>query len=193
MLWRCGAWLPPAVLSLSLAASAADYLDLAPFGRTITAIEAGSRTTTVEWDDERDVREIRVRNESAPPGHARIAYWFRNWPYPPPRMPTMEDPVDDQWQGKWLVARSTEECRATECVYRFEPLSETENPLAKNLPGTRYRRALKVRVISNADAPPVSSLQVFSETTQTPVTVRVELGRGEKDQAEWNGSIDVFN
>jgi hypothetical protein len=84
-------------LAVPLAAQPADYLDLAPFGRTTTTADAGFRTTMVEWDDERDVREIHVRYSSAPPGGAKVEYWFRNWPYPPPRMPTMEDPVDDPW------------------------------------------------------------------------------------------------
>ena len=40
-------------------AQAAEYLDLAPFGRMTTDVNGGLRTTTIEWDDERDVREIR--------------------------------------------------------------------------------------------------------------------------------------
>ena len=170
----------------------AEYLDLAPFGRTTTAVENGSRATTVEWDDERDVREIRVRYAAAPAGRVQVEYWFRNWPYPPPRMPTMEDPVDDLWQGKWLTAQSSQECRSSECVYTFQPLTNRENPLAKNLPGTRYRRTLKVRLVCSADVPLVSSLQVFSESKEAPLTVRVELGRGERG-VSWAGSVAVFN
>ncbi len=180
-------------LAVPLAAQPADYLDLAPFGRTATTAEAGVRTTMVEWDDERDVREIRARYSAAPPSDAKIEYWFRTWPYPPPRMPTMEDPVDDLWQGKWLTAQSVRDCHASECSYTFQPLTEQENPLAKNLPGTRYRRTLKVRLVYAANEAPVSSLQVFSESKQTPLKVRVELGRGEKGVSEWNGSVEVFN
>jgi hypothetical protein len=186
-----------ALVALTLTAApqrafAAEYLDLAPFGRMTSDISAGVRADAVEWDDERDVRELRVRYRSASPPDAKVEYWFRNWPYPPPRMPTMEDPVDDLWQGKWLVAQSSRECSGSECVYTFQPLTEGENPLAKNLPGSRYRRTLKIRLISSADAPAVSSLQVFSETTQAPLSVRVELGHGEKN-AVWTGSIEVFN
>jgi hypothetical protein len=157
-----------------------------------TAVNSGFRTTTIEWDDERDVREIRAHYGSPPRGEVKVEYWFRNWPYPPPRMPTMEDPVDDPWQGKWLTAETSQGCRASECVYTFRPLAEAENPLAKNLPDSRYRRTLKVRLVSDAGAPEVSSLQVFSETRQTPVSVRVELGRGEKE-VTWSGSVEVFN
>ncbi len=173
-------------------AQAAEYLNLAPFGRITTGVEGGLRTTTIEWDDERDVREIRARYASPPHGEVKIEYWFRNWPYPPPRMPTMEDPVDDRWQGQWLTPEILQDCRAAECVYTFQPLAEPENPRAKNLPGTRYRRTLKVRLVSDPDGPEVSSMQVFSETKQTPVSVRVELGRGEQE-VTWSGSVEVFN
>lgn len=180
-------------LAAPLGAQDGNYLDLAPFGRTTTAEETGFHTTTVEWDDERDVREIRARYSSAPPGDAKIEYWFRTWPYPPPRMPSMEDPVDDLWQGKWLSAQSVQSCQASACVYTFQPLTEQENPLAKNLPGTRYRRALKVRLVYAANATLVAPPQVFSESKQTRLEVRVELGRGEKQVPEWNGSVEVFN
>src|SRR5690242_11314757 len=160
MRYRSAALVALALTAAPVRAFAAEYLDLAPFGRMTTSVNADVRADAVEWDDERDVRELRVRYSSAPPPDAKVEYWFRNWPYPPPRMPTMEDPVDDLWQGKWLVAQSSRECSDSECVYRFQPLNEGENPLAKNLPGSRYRRTLKVRLISRADAPAVSSLQI---------------------------------
>ncbi|MFN7998238.1 MAG: hypothetical protein U0Q18_31745 [Bryobacteraceae bacterium] len=181
-----------ACLLASSTGKAAEYLDLAPFGRTSTSVTGGTHATVVEWDDERDVREIRVRYKSAPPKSSKIEYWFRNWPYPAPRMPSMEDPVDDAWQGKWLVAESTAACQASECSYTFQPITISENALAKNLAGTRYRRTLKIRLSSAMDAAEVASVQVFSETTQTPQIVRVELGRGESD-AIWTGSVAVFN
>jgi len=168
------------------------YLDLAPFGRTTKSVHGSTREVIVEWDDERDVNEIHARFLSTPPAKVSIDYWFRNWPYPPPRMPSMEDPVDDLWQGKWLSAQSSQRCHDSECVFSFEPLNESENPLAKNLPGSRYRRTLKVRLVYPADAPEVSSVQVFSESRQAPVSVRVELGRGEKESL-WSGSVEVFN
>ena len=180
-------------LAVPLLAQPGDYLDLAPFGRATTTEEAGFRATMVEWDDERDVREIRARYSSAPPSDTKIEYWFRTWPYPPPRMPSMEDPVDDLWQGKWLAARSMQNCHASECIYTFEPLTEQENPLAKNLPGARYRRALKVRLVYGASATLVSPPQIFSESKQAPLKVRVELGRGEEGVSEYSGSVEVFN
>src|SRR5690349_722846 len=55
----------------------------------------------LQWAEERDISEIRVRFRAGSPPQPRAAleYWFRNWPYPSPHMPTIEDPVDDPWQG----------------------------------------------------------------------------------------------
>jgi hypothetical protein len=94
----------------------------------------------LQWAEERDIKEVRVHflagNTLQPP---TIQYWFRNWPYPPPHMPTTEDPVDDPWQGEWLKAATKVDCRGATCSYTFEPLSRAENPKASNLPGLNYR------------------------------------------------------
>ena len=60
-------------------ANAADYLDLASFGRSKTSVNDGARWTVVTWDEDRDVREIRVRYSSTPPSDVKVQYWFRNW------------------------------------------------------------------------------------------------------------------
>jgi hypothetical protein len=179
------------LLPIFAGAQPAEFLDLAPFGRVIQ--DPASREVRVEWDEERDIREMRVRYRTAAPAGVKIEYWFRNWPYSPPKMPTIEDPVDDPWQGKWLDAQISEECRAADCTYLFQPLINDENPLAGNLPGVRYRRTLKVRLVYANAAPAVSSVRVFSESKQKPLRVRVELGRGETSSAEWRGSVQVFN
>src|SRR5438309_11170676 len=60
----------------------------------------------LQWAEERDVEKLHIR--FARPFAAEklsIQYWFLNWPYGPPKMPTIEDPVDDPWQGQWLTAR----------------------------------------------------------------------------------------
>jgi len=99
-------------------ASAASYLDIAPSGQlttwksdaserlTDTRAAAGSSNLGIEWDEERDVQEIRVHYQNGLPKGAAVEYWFKYWPYDPPKMPTIEDPMDDPWQGKWLKAES---------------------------------------------------------------------------------------
>src|SRR5258708_20594762 len=101
-------------------------------------------------------------------------------------MPTIEDPMDDPGQGKWLLAKGAEHCSAGECIYSMEPLAEAENPRAKNLPGVRYRRTLKIRLVFGTAVPAYKSLQVFSDSTEVPIRINVEF-------AETNPTFRVFN
>ena len=175
-----------ALLAGSCCAQAADYLDIAPFGRLTTwngaeprrlsAIADAATTSNfgLEWDEERDIREIKVRYAAEPAKGVRVEYWFQNWPYDPPRMPSFEDPMDDPWQGRWLAAAASESCERSECRYDFEPLGEAENPRAGHLPGVRYRRTLEVRLVFSAGAPAISSISAYSDTVERPRRVRVE-------------------
>ena len=132
----------------------------------------------LQWAEERDVEQIRVRFRDGYDSSAvRVEYWFNNWPYDPPRMPTIEDPVDDPWQGKWLTAESKVQCEGRDCRWTFRPLVTRENPRAKNLPGVRYRRAIKIRLVFPAGArPEVEPVQVFSESTVKAVEIRLQFG-----------------
>jgi len=186
------------------------HLNLADFGRLIAwgdgeegqAIElaslaempASASAVGVEWDDPRDVREVRVRfaGGSVPEG-IRVAYWFQTWPPPPPRMPVMEDKIDDPWRGKWLTAQTETQVRDGTCVLTFKPLSEDENSRAKHLPGLTHRRTLKLRLVLPANVPQVESLEVFSESVLEPLSVRIEFGCGEGPPTAWSGRLEVFN
>ena len=175
-----------AVLAGCCCAQAADYLDLAPSGRLTTwndkaarrlaaiADAATSSNVGVEWDEERDIREIRVQYAGEPAKGVRVEYWFQNWPYDPPRMPSFEDPMDDPWQGQWLTAAESENCEKSACRYDFSPLGEAENPRAKNLPGVRYRRTLKVRLVFAGGAPAISAISAYSDSVEQALLVRVE-------------------
>ena len=147
----------------------------------------------LQWAEERDLREIRVRSRG--PGampQASVEYWFLNWPYPPPHMPTIEDPVDDPWQGQWLKAATRISCQRRECRYTFLPLGEAENPQARNLPGLDYRRTLKLRLVFSTE-PNIERIEVFSGSPEKRVDVRVELGAGESTPHTWEGIIRVYN
>lgn len=192
------AWVVPPV-------PAAPLMDIAPFGtlsswgsgteplRLATASAGDRRDLGIEWRDERDVSEVRVRFAGAPPGNVTLQYWFQTWPSPPPQMPTIEDPADDRWQGRWLTAAISTQCRQSECWYTFEPLAAGENPLAGNLPGVRYRRTLKVRLASNANLPPVASLSVFTGSVEKPLSLRIALGYREKHPVQWAGAVEISN
>lgn len=154
---------------------------------------AGVPNLGLEWDEERDIREVRVHYSGSAPVGARVEYWFKNWPYEPPHMPTFEDPMDDPWQGEWLKAVTAEDCKGLECTYRLEPITEAENRLARNLPGVNYRRALKVRLVFPAPVAGITSLQVFSGTLEQPVRISVALEAADIPPNGWEGRISVYN
>jgi hypothetical protein len=170
-----------------------DYDEARSAGQNAERAADGRYIYGVQWAEERDIREVRVRARTgshAP--QADLEYWFRNWPSSPPQMPTIEDPVDDPWQGRWLKASTKVDCQGAECRYTFGPLEKAENPLAQNLPGLEYRRTLKVRLVFKSD-PHIEAVQVLSGSQEKAVNVRVELGAGEATAYTWDGSVRVHN
>ena len=188
---------------LLAAAQTSKPLDIAPFGTLSSwgegkVPQAGSvahpgRDLGIEWRDERDVYEFRVRFAGQEPRHVNVQYWFSTWPSTPPEMPNVEDPVDDRWQGKWLTAAVDQDCHAGECRYTFQPLARSENPLAGNMPGVRYRRTLKLRLLSDTALPAVKSFKAFSDSVERPLSLRIALGYREQQSVRWEGGVEVSN
>jgi hypothetical protein len=182
-------------------------MNLAPFGQLASFTSAGEMTPLdtrrlarggvanagIQWNEERDVRQIRVRFSGPPPSQISVQYWFHTWPYPKPEMPSIEDPVDDQWQGRWLTAATRRQCEGSQCVFHFEPLAAEENPLAPNQPGVDYRRTLKMRLLAPAPLPGIESLQVFSGTREKPLRIRIGLGFATTGACLWTGSLAIQN
>ena len=181
--------------SLDLAPSGHLSVELAGKNQSVQSLRAARApdALVLEWDEERDVQEIRVGFDGAPVHAIKIEYWFKNWPYPPPEMPSMEDPVDDPWQGEWLKAETQENCGQSICRYIFAPLHAPENPRAKYLPGAVYRRTLKIRISYRRPQQHLETLQAFSSTTETMRQATVELGRGIAADAPLSGWISVYN
>ncbi len=188
---------------LASASLSAELLDLAPFARPCCSSDKYTQQTTfdyhhpkglvraadgrgiygLQWAEERDLFEVAVTFHK--PYEARQAvleYWFKNWPYSPPQMPNVEDPVDDPWQGEWLAARTAVTCQERTCRFTFAPLDEAENRRAKNLPGVRYRRALRFRVVFPAgELPQIETVRVFSESRVKRAELRIRfLGAGKQ-------------
>lgn len=197
------AWLFVAAFLGSPAAWTAQ-LDLAPFahlkfwsGENERAVadfsgSTGASSIGLVWDEERDIREIRVQYNGHAETGVRVEYWFKNWPYDAPHMPSIEDPMDDPWQGKWLTADAQESCKGQECRYLFSPLSKAENPRAGHMPNVLYRRTIKIRLVYPNAHGSVSQVQAYSGTEETPVQVAVQLG-APNDNSEWSGWISAYN
>lgn len=170
-----------------------DYPEARRAGTAAERAGDGRYIYGLQWAEERDVAAVRVRSRpGAPLPLAEVEYWFRNWPYPPPHMPSMEDPVDDPWQGRWLTAATRRDCRNATCTYTFAPLAESENPLARNLPGLTYRRTLKVRLVFRSK-PDIKNVAVFTGSTERHMEVRLQLGAGETAAHTWEGSFRGYN
>ena len=173
--------------------AAFDYAEAQRAGSEAEESADGRYVYGLQWAEERDIKELRVHfragNEPQP---ATVQYWFRNWPYPPPSMPTIEDPVDDPWQGRWLKAATKMDCQGATCRYTFLPLSEAEDPRAGNLPGLSYRRTLKVR-LEFASSPRLERVEVFSGSLEKSVQLRLQLGAGETAEHIWDGKVRLYN
>ena len=147
----------------------------------------------LQWAEERDIKEIRVRlSADTAAQEATVEYWSGVWPFPPPQMPSIEDPAEDPWQGKWLRGATNVNGDGSLYRYTFQPLAPTENPRAGNLPGVDYRRTLKVRLVFAAE-PKIEQVEVYSGTKSIRATVRVELGAGETSSYTWTGTVKVYN
>ena len=170
-----------------------DYTSPNQLNGNATRTADGRYIYGLQWSEARDIKEVVVRfRPGSAPAKASVEYWSLNWPDPPPKMPTIEDPEPDPWQGQWLTAATKVNCANLECHYTFQPLAESENPRANNLPGLEYRRTLKFRLVFPSQ-PAVDHVQVFSGSTLKPTRVRVELGAGESVHYEWRGDLTVYN
>ncbi|HSU58000.1 MAG TPA: hypothetical protein VLI55_01700 [Bryobacteraceae bacterium] len=190
---------------LLTSSSWAAHLDLAPFAHltawtdkseaSIADLQSSDNASSIGliWDEERDIREIRVDYSGRAETGVRVEYWFKNWPYDPPHMPSIEDPMDDPWQGKWLRAEVRESRQGRECRYVFSPLSEAENPRAGHMPGVAYRRTLKVRLVYPGRHARVRELQAYSDTEEMPRQIAIQLGTGNEMGSEWSGWFSAYN
>ena len=192
-----------AALSCCAAAQTPKPLDIAPFGTLsswgdskeprLAKVATPGRDLGIEWRDERDVHEIRVRFSGPALGNVKVQYWFNTWPSPPPEMPNIEDPADDRWQGEWLTAATDQQCGAGECRFTFQPLAKSENRLAGNMPGIRYRRTLKIRLVTEGSLAGVKSIAAYSDSVERPLSLRIALGYREKQPMRWSGGVEISN
>ncbi len=186
-----------AVLLLAGAAFAQSSLDIAEFARPCCSSDSHILQTTfdyqhppgltprvgggwvwgLQWAEERDIAEVQVNFSGSPQaGEPVLEYWFQHWPLPRPQSHTVEDRVDDPWQGRWIKARTQVAWRGSACRLSFLPLEEAENPNARNLPGVRYRRTIKLRLLfSDRERPPVKSVQVFTPSPVRRFELRLQL------------------
>jgi hypothetical protein len=129
-----------------------DEVDVAAFGR----LKEWDGSPGVEWDEPRDVWRVEVdfRHPSkiASGNYAAVEYWVRSWP---PVLSGGWTKIDTPSQGAWFRIKTHPEVDESTLIFRFAPLSEDENPNAKNQPGytPSFRRTLKIRFRSDTHHP----------------------------------------
>lgn len=152
----------------------------------------------VWWKEERDIHRVEIEyagklNESDIK-NTKVQYWFQTWPGPAPKEHTIEDPMDDPWQGKWLTAETEYQIIGSKVIFSFKPMSVKENKLAANLPDpVTYRRTLKIRLVYNCKPLPVQSLRVISPTNAQKVSLRIAFGCDKPVEKSSEGNLEIFN
>lgn len=149
----------------------------------------------LEWDEPRVIRRVEIAfAETAPdPGAVHVDAWVANWP-PKPAGGWVKS--DTRWQGDWREV-ATQKFRHGDTLYfEFKPLTEAENPNAKNVPGyaPSFRKTLKLRV--RFDVAPVrySALRAYGESRWNERQIDIETGCEGKLNAQvsaspYNGEI----
>ena len=151
----------------------------------------------IAWNEERDINSIELIYDKVSKEFAEtteVQYWFRTWPGESPKWHTIEDNVDDPWQGRWLTAQTDFRIEGKKVTYSFKPLSKDENKRADNLPKlVDYRRTLKIRMLYNHKPPAISSLKVYSPAKEEKLSIRIEFGCGKPGNGIVEGQLEVFN
>ncbi len=135
------------------------------------------------WKEERDIDHIELEYEGKLPESlvkdTKVQYWQRTWPGPAPKEHTIEDPMDDPWQGKWLTAETDYKIDGNKVIYSFKPMTTNENRLAGNLPdAVTYRRTLKLRLVCTTKPLPLKAFRVISPTISKKLSVFISFTVG---------------
>lgn len=152
----------------------------------------------VWWKEERDIDHIELEYQAKIPEslikNTKVQYWHQTWPGPAPKEHTIEDPMDDPWQGKWLTAETEYQIKGNKVVYRFKPLTTDENKFARNLPeAVNYRRTLKLRLVYTSKPLPVKTLRVISPTNPLRLSLKIVFGCDKPLNKTVEGKLEIYN
>ncbi|MEM3479463.1 MAG: hypothetical protein QXV74_05420, partial [Candidatus Bathyarchaeia archaeon] len=100
-------------------------------------------------------------------------------------------PIDDLYNGQWKDAEFDLSEEGDALLFTFKPLTR-EFPEFTDY-DVKYRRTLKVRVLSSKDLHGIKSFEVYTDSTWKLTEVSVEWGCGSDGKRVWDGFIEVFN
>ena len=164
--------------------------------------ETGQWHIGLEWEDPRDVRKVVVEFAGAVPPDLKVAYWRRNWPTPAPQLlPGARRGWigrDDPWHGQWVTARGDVRSEDHSWSIIFDPVDlwelggragvERLEQGEDYLP--RFRRTLKVRVVSGGEAQPVvTGVHAYSAAVWKQREIDVHF----RVPGDWSGHAEAQN
>lgn len=169
------------VLLIPLTGSAAEppqpgqRVDLAAFGTS----RVWDGNPGIEWDEPRAVRQVEVECAEAPSTPTvqllALEYWVSNWP---PLASGGWTKTDTPWQGEWRRITTSSTVAGKALVFRIQPLTEAENPNARNVPGytPSFRRTLKLRLRFTGRPTALRALRVYGDSRWNVREVNIQTG-----------------
>lgn len=155
---------------VDLAAPAAKVF-LPEISPTKPATLTATRAIQVDWDNPRDVREVRVSFRGPPPSpeSLRLEWWRRIWP---DNGTGGWMKLDDPFNGNWVVGETLVRSNAQEFSVLFRPLTAREAPGLKQA-GADFRRTYKIRLTASQPAV-VEDFAVYSDAVSRQTQLRFE-------------------
>ena len=181
--------------------------DIAPFGVPVPRDGSARPQAEVRWAEPRKVRQVVVdfaSDKSLPdPCSVSLQYWQRTWDGQADPVLVERgaggvgwDAMDDWTNGKWITARTSLQVDNNRWTFTVLPITSEEINSVKG-PGVSYRKTLWVRLNSAKPLPATDKMQVFTESSYRPLTVRIQFGEPAaaemKSTAVETVRLDVYN
>ena len=171
------------------------YVNVAKYGR----IWLGLNEIGVLWDDPRDIYAIVIRFKNPPENfgekNIKIQYWQHNWPKF--RFESIGagfsgwQPIDDFHNGQWRDAKFDLKGGGKIWCFLFHSITEEFPELTEY--NVRYRRTLKIRLISTKNLPEIESFEAYTDSIWRETEVSIEWGCTNAAEKVWDGKLEVFN
>lgn len=176
--------------------------------RPVRDPQSGEWHLGLEWSEPRDICQVVVEyaDSKGVPPDVRVQYWQQNWPAPAPeRWPGARRGWigrDDPWHGHWTTARGEVVVVGNTYTITFDPIDLPElggrsaamrlNELEHYL--VRFRRTLKLRLVSGGQAQPaVATIRTYAPTSWREGEVAVYFGLNQNEVTNWSGRAQVSN
>lgn len=156
--------------------------------------EQGGPHIGLQWESPRRFSRIVVRyapgQQLPEPASVKVQYWHRSWPQHEQGGWTE---IDDQFNGRWVTAKTDMEDLDSGVSYSFLPLDKEE--LGRDVVGpVKYRVAYKVRLLfPKALTPAIHSIQALGDYQWKEVHVRIEFGCAAGSEVPREGTMEVHN